>query len=176
MKNSFIQSAAIHGLLIGLALIILSLLDWELGFYGQNTAFSLLTYVVIIAGLVWSVMVYRKQIGGYISYGQAFGYSITVAATYAILSAVFTLLLTRVIDPNYMETVLAFTEETLLNAGMSQAQVDMAMEMSSSFSHPAITFVSSVFVSLFISAIIALVTSAIVKKVNLNPFAGSENI
>ena len=176
MKNSFLQSAAIHGLLTGLALIILSLLDWSLGFYGQNTPFSLLTYVVMIAGLVCSVIAYRKQTGGYISYGQAFGYSITVAAVYAVLTAVFTLLLTRVIDPNYMETVLAFAEEKLLNTGISQAQVDMVMEMSSSLSHPAITFVSSVFGTLFISAIIALITSAIVKKVNTNPFAGSENI
>ncbi|MDR0694219.1 MAG: DUF4199 domain-containing protein [Prevotellaceae bacterium] len=176
MKKSFFQSAATHGLLIGLALIILSLLDWSLGFYGLNTPFSLLTYVVFIGGLVWSAIAYRQQTGGYISYGQAFGYSITVAAVYAVLAAVFSLLLMQVIDPTYMENVWALTEETLLDAGMSQAQVDMVMEMSSKISHPAITFISSVFGTLLVSAIIALITSAIVKKVNTNPFAGGENL
>ncbi|MDR3350879.1 MAG: DUF4199 domain-containing protein [Prevotellaceae bacterium] len=176
MKNSFLQSAATHGLFIGLALIILALLDWRLGYYGQNTAFSLLSYTVWIGGLVWSAIVYRKQAGGYISYGQAFGFSITVAAVYAILGALFSLLLIYVIDPGYMETVLALTEEALLNAGMPQAQVDMALEVSSKLSHPVLHFLSSIFSTLLISAIIALITSAIVRKVNPNPFTGNGNL
>ncbi|MDR3134404.1 MAG: DUF4199 domain-containing protein [Prevotellaceae bacterium] len=176
MKNSFLQSAAVHGLFMGLALIILSLLDWKLGFYGQKFYFSLLSYAVIFAGLAYSATVYRKQTGGYISYGQAYGYSITVAAAAAILSAAFTILLMYVIDSTYLETVLAFTEETLLDAGLPQAQVDMALEMSSKMTHPVISFLSSLFGTLFVSAIIALITSAIVKKANPNPFAGGENL
>ncbi|MDR1405950.1 MAG: DUF4199 domain-containing protein [Prevotellaceae bacterium] len=174
MKNSFIQNAATHGLIIGLALVVLSLLDWALGFYGQKFAFSLLTWAAIIAGLIWAATAYRRQTGGFISYGQAFGYSLTVAAVYAVITAIFGVLLTQVIDPHYMETVLALAEESLLDAGMPSSQVDMAMEVSSKFSHPAINFISSILSTLFVSAIIALVTSAIVKRVNPNPFAGSE--
>jgi hypothetical protein len=174
MKNIFLQSATVNGLLIGLALIILSLLDWTLGYYGQNTAFSILSYVVWIGGLTWSALAYRKQIGGYISYGQAFGYSMTVAVVYAIVAAIFSLLLMQVIDPNYMETVLAMTEETLLESGLSQSQVDALIEVSSKFMHPAITIISSLFITMLLSAIISLITSAFVKKTNTNPFAGSQ--
>jgi hypothetical protein len=176
MKNSFLQSAATHGLLIGLALIILSLADWSLGFYGQKVAFSLLTYVIIGGGLIWSVMAYRQQTGGYISYGQAFGFSLTVAVAYAIVTAVFSLLLTQVIDPAYVEKILVLTEEKLLEQGMPDAVIDQALDFSRKFAHPAISFIVSIIFTMFISAIFALITSAIAKKNNPNPFAGIENL
>ena len=91
---------------------------------------------------------------------------------YAVLSALFTLLLTRVIDPEYIETASVLYEENLLNGGRPQAQVDMLMEIFPMLFHP----VSQFFSMLFVSAIVVLITSAIAKKVNTNPFAGSENI
>ena len=176
MKNNFFQSAAMHGLIIGLALIVFSLLDWALGFYGQNTGFSLLTYVIIFCGLLWAGFSYRKSLGGYISYGQAFGYSVMVAAFFAFVSTIFSLILTNIIDPTYMERIMEFTEQKLLEAGLPESQIDNALEMSKKFSNPAITFIIGFLGSTFFSTIIALITSAIVKRNNPNPFAEQEQI
>jgi len=176
MKNNFFQSAAMHGLIIGLALIVFSLIDWALGFYGQNTGFTLLTYVIIIGGLLWAGFSYRKSLGGYISYGQVFGYSVMVAVIFVLVSTIFSLILTNVIDPTYMDKLWELTEQKLLDMGMAESQIDAAMEMTKTFRHPAITFLLGFFGSAFFSTIIALITSVIVKRNNPDPFAEQEQI
>jgi len=173
MKNSFLQSAATHGLVIGVALIIQILADWALGYYGQNVAFSLLSYAILIGGLVWCGIDYRKkQTDGFLSYGKAYGYSVSVAACFTVVATIFSMVLMYVIDPGYMDVVNQFAEDALLESGLPQEQMDIALEFTAKFRHPVITLFSSFFVTLIISAIIALITSAIVKKNNPNPFAG----
>ena len=172
MKNSFLQSAATNGLIIGLGLILLATIDYVAGFYGQNTAFSLLSFAVMIGGLIWAAISYRKkELGNYMSYGQAFSYSISVAVVYSILSVIFTLVLTRVIDPGYIDQVYTITEQKLYDAGnLTEEQIDMGMSVSRRFSGPIISSIMSFFSTLFISVIISLITSAIAMRKNPNPF------
>ncbi len=175
MKTPFLRSAAMHGLLIGLCFIVFSLLDWALGFYGQKLAFSLLSYVIIFVGLLWSAITYRKkELGDYISYGQAFSYSMMVAVFYTLVSIAFGLLLTHVIDPEYSSKVMELTEQQLYEKGMSQEQIDMAMEMSARFSKPGLSTLFGFIANMVVSAIIALITSAIAMRKNPNPFTGQE--
>jgi hypothetical protein len=170
MKNSLIQSASVHGLLIGLALVILSLIDWAFGFYGQNVGLSLLHYVIIIGGLLWCGFAYRKQCGGYASFGGVFIYSLMVAIFYAFIASVFSVLLTQVIAPDYVERLMAITEDKYYELGLSSQQIDKMIDFSSQLMQPMILFLSGLFGTILSSLIIALITSAIVKKNNPNPF------
>jgi hypothetical protein len=175
MKNTFLINATIHGLLIGLGLIVLLLVDWLLGFYGQNFAFGLLTYAVIIGGLLWSGFSYRKELGGYISYGQAFTFGLVVFVCFALLVAIFQLLLVYVIDPNYTKAVYVIAEQKMLDMGVPSEKIDVAMGMASKFQHPSITFLIKFCDTIFISAIISLITSAIIKKKDPNIFPEQSN-
>ena len=172
MKNSFLQSAATNGLVIGLGLILLATIDYVAGFYGQNTAFSLLSFAVMIGGLIWAATSYRKkELGNYMSYGQAFSYSISVSVVYSILSIIFTLILTRVIDPGYIDQVYTITEQKLYDAGnLTEEQIDMAMSISRRFTNPGVSSIIGFFSTLFVSTIISLITSAVTMRKNPNPF------
>ena len=178
MKNNFFQSAAMHGLIIGLALIVVSLLDWALGFYGTNGWFSILSFVVIAIGLVLFGKAYRdKEMGGYMSYGQAFGYSIVIIVIFVFAQTLFSLLLSHVIDPSYTDKALVLAEQKLLDTGLlSPEQIDKAMEMSRTPTVQIINFIVGIFSLIFMSAIIALITSIFVKRNNPNPFAEQEQI
>ena len=173
MKTSFFRSAATTGLFIGLCLILHSVLDWSFGFYGQKFAFSVLAYAIMIAGLLWGAIRYRNQeLGGYISYGNALSFSVVVAIFYTLTSLIFGLILTQIIDPDYSSKVMEFAEQKLYDRGLSQAQIDMAMEMSSRFTKPAISAVLGFFGAMILSTIFALITSAFVQrnKSKNNPF------
>ncbi|MDR1896306.1 MAG: DUF4199 domain-containing protein [Prevotellaceae bacterium] len=168
MKNSFIKSAVLHGAIIGSAIVALSLIDWAFKFYGSNMGITFLMYVVMFGGLLGSVFIYRKQIGGYISYGQAWNFSATVSVVYAFISVVFSLLLTEVIDTGYKKHVLELTREKLLENGLTPQQVEASIKWSEKFMEPTISFFVGLLTTVIMSIVIALITSAIVKKNNPN--------
>ncbi|MDR1681536.1 MAG: DUF4199 domain-containing protein [Prevotellaceae bacterium] len=164
MKNSFIQNAVTYGLLIGLGLIILSLVDWQLGFYGQNVAFALLHYVVIIGGLVWSALAWRNQAGGFIAYSTLVGFGAVVVIASAVVACLFDLLLTQVIDPSYTERMLMVLEDSLISKGIAEKQIEMIVDTSRKFAAPAISTTISFFVSVLRGVVIALITSAFIQR------------
>jgi hypothetical protein len=162
MKNSFWQNAVTYGFIIGLLLIILSLVDWQLGFYGQKVAFSMLSYVVMIGGLVWSALAYRKQLGGYISYGQLVGFGVVTVVVYTLVSGLFTILLTQVIDPSYMEKVWAITEDALIAKGTPDQQISVIIEMGRKFA--TISLLIGLVMSVIMGTVISLITSAFIQR------------
>ncbi|MDR0728838.1 MAG: DUF4199 domain-containing protein [Prevotellaceae bacterium] len=162
MKNSFWQSAVTYGFIIGLGLIILSLVDWRLGFYGQNFAFSLLSYVAIIGGLVWGALAYRKQTGGVISYGTLISFSLVAVVVYTLVSGLFSLLLTQVIEPSYMEKTLAILEDSLIAKGIPDHQINMIMEATKKLA--GLSMLGSFFVSILMGGVISLITSAFIQR------------
>ncbi len=174
MKPNFLKHTATYGLYIGLALIILTLIDYVAGLYGQNKIFSLLQYVVMIGGIVWATINYRNtEMGGFISYGQSLGYGVVLSVFFGVVSAVFTVILVTVIDPAYMEHAMDLLRENLLEEGkVSEDQIDAMMAMSEKFANPVFTFFTNIIGAVFMGLIITLITSIFTKKVQ--PFTPAE--
>ena len=76
------------------------------------------------------------------------------------------LLLTNVLEPDYMEQVSEVQREQMMERfpDMSEAQMEQAMEMNAKFSSPWITIASSIVVNLFIGFLVALIAGAIMKQ------------
>ncbi len=168
MKSNFMKHAATYGLYIGLALIILTLVDYLMGFYGQNQLFNLIQYAVMIGGIAWATIQYRnKEMGGFISYGQSVSYGVMMSVCFGLVSVVFTILLMTVIDPGYMGKVMEITSEKLLEQGaMSEAQIEQMMEMSAKMGPFTLitTFIGGIIGLVVAGLIISLITSIFTKK------------
>ncbi|MDR2361842.1 MAG: DUF4199 domain-containing protein [Prevotellaceae bacterium] len=162
MKNSFWQSAVTYGFIIGLGLIIFVLIDWRLGFYGQNVAFLLLSYLLIIGGLIWSALAYRKQLGGIISYGMLIGFNLVTVVVYTLVSTLFTWLLTQVIDPLYMEKTLVILEDSLVAKKLPDNHINMIMEATKKMA--GLSMAGSFFFSIIVGGGISLITSAFISR------------
>ncbi len=67
-------------------------------------------------------------------------------------------------------------EQKMLDSNLSKMQVDTAMEVAGMFKHPAISFIAGLFSTIFTAALIALITSAIIKRNNDNPFKGETTL
>ncbi len=163
-KSLFWKNSLKHGLIVGLVIIIYSVLLYvfELNLI---QALGYVVYVIFIAGFILGTKEFRdNNLNGHISYGRAFGYSIVILLIGAIIYSIYSFLLVTVIDPDIVDKMLAMAEEKMLERGMTDDQVEMAQSMQKKFMSPVFMSTMAFIFTMFFGTIIALITSAIVKK------------
>jgi hypothetical protein len=169
-KTSLMKHAMTYGAIIGLALVVFSVLQYITGLT-FNKVLGYLQYVVLFAGLFLGTKVYRdKALGGYISYGKALGLGVLISVFVGIITVFFNFIMMRFIDPGLIDKAMAMAEEQLQNSRLVPAdQVDALLENVRNKMMTVWSLPLGVISFSFIGFIIALITSAFVKK-DPNPF------
>lgn len=163
-----------YGLIGGMILVVLTLLNFITGFgspssgFGMIAVFTLLTFGTYIAVMVLAVKHHRdNELGGYITLGRAFIVALLASIIMALINTVFTYLYMTVIDPGYIETLADQSRELYENMGMDEAAIDAALgEVKKAFTLTR-QLLGLVIGSAF-GAVIAIIIAAIMKKVRPN--------
>ena len=166
MKSPLLRHAATYALYIGLVLIVLSLLDYLLGFYEKNLAFKIFTYISVIACIVWATIQYRdKEKGGFLSYGDSVGYGVLLSLFYGIISAVFMVIFVTYIDTHYFERTLDITRELFYESGRyTEEQIDALMVWQEKFNGPVFLFIGTIIRLLLGALVVSLIASIFIKR------------
>jgi len=149
---------------IGIVMILLSVV-----FYVTGNPFSKIgqyvTYPIMIGGVIWAQLNYKKALGGTLTYGQGVASGV-LALTFAMLiSSIYTFVLFKFIDPSLNEQLRIFTEEQIIKQGrVPEEQMEMAVNMATKFQTPTMMLIMGVFGGAFIGLIISLITSIFIKK------------
>lgn len=163
-KPSLLKSTMNYGAMLGLSLIIFSLLLWMFD-ATTNRALAFVNYIIIIAGIVLATKTFRDQEqGGFITYGRALGVGTLTVVFAGIITGFFTYLLYTVIDPGLIDKTYAIMEEAYYDAGMSDSQIETAMNMAKRFTNPVMMSVFGFIGSAFLGFIFSLITSIFLKK------------
>ncbi|HET9053724.1 MAG TPA: DUF4199 domain-containing protein, partial [Cyclobacteriaceae bacterium] len=132
---------------------------------------GLLSLVIFLGYGIYAGITYRKEIGGYISFKNAFMHGFIVFAVSALISTVFNILLYTVIDPELGQKLTDVSvqnaEEMMRNFGMPEGQMDEALEKARTDAAGRYTIggLALGYVWALIGcAIFALISGAIVKK------------
>ncbi len=167
MNNAVKNGLILGGISIAMVLVIYAI-DYTVLVQMKMILFSL---IISVGYAVYAGIAYRKEIGGYISFGKAYQHGFIMFVVSSILYTLFTFLLYYVIDPELpaklTEASLANTEEMMRGFGMQEDQLDEAMEKArestaNQFS-PGKMALGLVFGAIA-GAIFALISGAIVKK------------
>lgn len=163
-KSSLVLSALSYGAGVGMLLIIFSLIMYIL-----DMNFSRLNqwapYILLIIGMAYSTKMYRdKVLGGTMNFGRGFLFGWLVAIVASLLSIVFGLIMMNVIDPGLMDRGLQVAEEKLLERGLNDEQIRMALDMQRKMMSGAVGYIIGFVMFAIIGAIISLITAAIYKK------------
>jgi len=167
-----LQSAIRAGVILGLISTVITyaiyFIDYTLmvsSWVGFGT-FALMLAVVIYFGIE-----YRKEIGGFMSFGKAFRFSFIALVTSAFISSIASILLFNVIDPNLavtlgdlqLENSLAMMDRFGMGNALSSDQIDeMRISM---YENYTISGIIKTFGILIIgSAFFSLILGAIIKK------------
>jgi putative exporter of polyketide antibiotics len=165
-KNiSATKPAMTYGLILGLALVIMHIVQYVMDVYKPPFWVSLINYAVIVAVIVYGTIRYRDDdLDGYISYGKALGFGVLISLFASIIYGFYFIILTSVIDPSYMEGVYTMIEETYIEMGMDYDQIETAMGMVKKFTNPVFMGLSSVFNFVLMGTVFSLITSIFLKK------------
>ena len=124
--------------------------------------------------LYYLVKSYRDNyLHGYITYGQAVGAGVVIFIYYAVISAIFTYILFKFIDPDLTAKQLAMTEEILLQKGVPQEAIDAGMSVQRKMMVPEIMAPFSILGNIFTGVIMSLLAAIFVRKEG-NPLIDAE--
>jgi uncharacterized membrane protein (DUF485 family) len=159
------------GINIGWSVIIwaTSLLE-HLGLFG-SILIAIFNLFLLAFLLVFFTKKYRDTLfDGKITFGQAFSFGVMLVIFSSVITALYSYIQNRFIDPEYMHRIMTMiqdkTYQMMANSGVSQDQIDaqMAKFEERGIPTPIETLVSSLESGLIGGAIMSLISSAIVKK------------
>ena len=163
-KSTFWTSAMVYGLYLALVLTLFSVILYVSGLI-LNTKVGYASFVLVIAGIVIAQINYRnRELNGVITYSQALGFGVAIMFFAGIVSALYTLILYSIVDPGLIDQMKIMQEETLLQKGLSDDQIEATMAMTSKMMTPAWLSIMGLIYSVFSGTIVSLVTSIFVKK------------
>lgn len=166
-KSAFMPSL-MPGIYLGFVLIIYSLLMFILD-VEHESYINYFSYVILAAGLFWSVVSYRdKQLGGYIEYGKAFSAGFYTGLFASALAGIFLYIYVQYIDPGIIEEILIKAEESMLeqNPDISNEQLEQALSWTETFTSPVMMGVMGFIMNLIVSAIFSLIIAIFAKREN----------
>jgi hypothetical protein len=152
------------GVYIAIVMILLSVV-----FYVTGNPFSkvsqYLTYPIMIGGVIWAQLNYKKALGGTLTYRQGIASGVLAMAFASLISSIYSFILFKFIDPSLTEQLRIFTEEQIIKQGrVPEEQLEMAVEMATKFQTPTMMLVFGLFGGAFMGLIISLITSIFIKK------------
>ena len=161
-----VMSSAVKGLMIGLALIVISLAI-ILTKQENNKSLGFISIAVALGGIIWACLTYGTQMDGNVTFGNIFSHGFKTSALVAAMISLWVALSLGLLFPDLMERTLEVQRLEMIKKGMSDSDIDNAISIARKIGVPMGAIVT-VIIYLIIGAIGSLVGAALAKK-NPNP-------
>ena len=161
------------GIILGIIIIHSIIVDiLEANFSTYNRVAGI---VIPFAGVVYAIYGFRKEYNNdIISYNKALKFGVFVSLIIGLVSSVFSFLYTHYINPELLEIGKQMAEERLIERGMSDEMIEMALKQQEKFQKPVFLIIIGTIVTTLIGTIISLIAASILKKEPKDPFADVE--
>jgi hypothetical protein len=163
-QNSFLKSTMNYGAMLGLAIVVYSLLLWMLG-QSLSKSLGYVTYLIMIAGIYLGLKFFRDQdSGGFLTYGRALGAGTMIVLFSSVITAFYTYIMFKFLDPGLIEKMMLMAEEQLYERGMADEQIEVAVKAQAMFMKPGVMAIMGLVGSVFMGFIFTLIIAIFVKK------------
>jgi hypothetical protein len=153
-----------YGIYLALVSIIYTLILQILGLAANRW----LGYVGLIFIIIALILAHRdfKRVNEYMSFGQGLGISMLIVTISSVLGSIFSYIYIKFVDNSMLDVIREQAIVQMEERGMSDTQIDQAMEMQAKFTTPEMILVFGILGGIFFGFIIALIVTAITKKSN----------
>ncbi len=154
-----------YGLLYGAALILFSLITYAMGKHldGGYTGI-VITAIVIITTIFLGIKKFKTNNNEFLNFGQAIKIGVGIAVLGTLLSIIYNQIFINFIEPDFMNQILLKTEETLIDAGFSDEQIEMQIAMQKKMSGPFISSALGILFFAFVGFVVSAIIGAIMQK------------
>jgi len=134
-----------------------------------NNALTWLALLISVTFIVLAMREFRTLNGGFMTYGEGVGLGTLVATISGMLSATYSYFYMNFIDTTIMQQIMDQSRVKMEEQGMSDDQIEQALEVSQNFMSPGLTFLFGVLGSVFFGLILSLIIAAFMRR--NKPFA-----
>lgn len=166
-KASIKKIALNYGLILALLSIVITVILFVTDNHIDRPWWSsLLSFLLMLAVIVYGLKAFKASNGGFMSLGEALKAGLAISLVAGIIGAIFNYLFVTVIEPDFVEKMLDFTRERMYeqNPNMTEEQAEMALSMSEKFMSPGIMSAFAIIGSLFFGFIISLIAGLVMKQ------------
>jgi hypothetical protein len=173
-SSPLLKSSLTYGAYLGLISILISVVIWaggiieSMGIFGSAILGLLSLVISFILVLIFAKNYRNKEMGGYITFGQAFQFTILVIIVSTIISLIYNYIFHSFIAPEYNENLMAVMQEKMMaymeRVGAPESQVDKALEKFEEVPTIWKTLRQTLLAGFIGGAIVSLIVAAIVKK------------
>ncbi|UZO80748.1 DUF4199 domain-containing protein [Aquimarina sp. ERC-38] len=156
-----------YGLILGIVSILYSLTIYLTDSYKDpHWSVGILGFIILPVIIYLSIKTYKENNNGFLTLSNALKIGIGVALVGGILSALWNITLTSVIEPEYTQQVLAAQKENALkdSPDLTEEQIDQVFAMTEKLQSPFISFAFGIIGSLFFGFIFSLIIGLIMQK------------
>jgi hypothetical protein len=162
-QASSARTAVKYGILTSVAIIIYTTITYISG-QSQNKWLAMLSYGIMIVGIIMAIKEFRENNKGFIGYGEGLGLGSMVSAILGFFASMFSMFYIKFIDTTISAQILEKARADMEAQGLDDAQIDNYMALSQKFSSPGIMFAAGVFGYLFIGFIFSLIIAAVLRR------------
>ena len=156
-----------NGLYYGLISVVASLVIYALGMHLDPTGgyinFAVMAFV-IIAFPIFGMSQFKKQNNSFMSWGQGVKIGLGIVVIGTIIGILYQYVFTTFIEPDFFTQVEEVTKQALLDAGSTEEQIEMQMEMQSKFQGTPIGYATGFIFMTFIGFVVSAIVAAVKKK------------
>ena len=156
-----------YGAYLGLGLVLISFTVYLFGLEEQKSIIpSLLNNLLIIGAIIYSVIIFRDQNNGFISYSKSLKLGTSVVFFSSVLLAFYTFIFVTFINPEYLVNIIDIAEQEILksNPEISDEELNMAINMTQKMLQPQWMATLSVLGGTFMGFFYSLIISFFLKK------------
>ena len=161
-----IDVAKKYGLIYALVSVVINIIPLIVENTDQGISF-LITLLNVVVAMVFFILAgreFKRNNGGYMTFGEAFRINMTAVTIMAVCRAGMTYLYIKVIDTTYSERIMTVMEDTWETQGMNEAQIDQAKSWASLFVNPEAMLFMALLVPILGGLIWGAIAAAIVKN------------
>lgn len=154
-----------YGLYLGLIGVFIHLVFYATGnLIKLGWLSGIVGFVAMIALIILGIKKFKSDNGGYLTFGQALKVGVGIAVISAVISTIYTLIFTNVIEPDFQAQMMEVQKQAWIDAGMTDEQIEASEAMANKFNSPVITAPLALVVSAFFGFIISAIAGAIMKR------------
>ncbi|MEQ3499091.1 DUF4199 domain-containing protein [Tenacibaculum sp. SSH1-16] len=160
-----------YGLYLGIIGVFI-----HLAFYATGTLIKfgwlngIISFLAMIALIILGIKKFKTDNNGFLTFGQALKVGVGIAVISAVISTIYTLIFTNIIEPDFQAQMMEIQKQGWIDAGMTDEQVEASEAMAEKFNSPVITAPLALVISAFFGFIISAIGGAIMKKTEENQY------
>lgn len=157
------------GIIITLLLIVFGLVIYFTGQL-QNKSLTAVQYIILLGGIIWSCIIYAKQMNGNVTFGNVFAHGFKTTAVVTALICVYTFISMKFLFPDMLDKGLEEARKNMEQQGkMSEEQIEQGLAIGRKFAVPLAMGAILIFFAI-IGAVASAIGAGVAKKNPQNPF------